>query len=211
MGSICFIIDINIILIKTVFVSFILENSYIKDMLVASMPSSDTNQIEQELKRSFIFGKYKASVPKKQTKQKKTLNRKQKKALGFYSIPKKSIKYEDMEVIHDLWKQYMTKYLNITPDFRVPSIGEKSWENFSLLLVKADFHGALMTIVRSRCPGLVGKKGICIMDTKNTFKIVSTDNITRSMARLHISFFSFDLLVLYLQLYPKKTLSSNST
>lgn len=165
---------------KNILFYYFTDNGYIKDMLVAAMPSSDINHLDKELKRSFIFGKYRNSVPKKQSRQKKTLNRKQKKALGLYAIPQKSIKYEDMEIIHDLWKQYMAAYLNITSTFRLPSIEEKSWESFSLLLVKADYHGALMTIVRSRCTNLVGKKGICIMDTKNTFKIVSTDNITRS-------------------------------
>ena len=55
-----------------------------------------------------------------------------------------------------------------------------SWTHFSHLLSKADFHGAEVRVVRSKCSSLVGQTGIVIFDTRNTFKIISKDNIVRS-------------------------------
>ena len=56
----------------------------------------------------------------------------------------------------------------------------RNWENVNLQLIKADFHGAKISIDRSKCPSLVGVTGIVIQDTKNTFRICGMDNIIRS-------------------------------
>ena len=37
-----------------------------------------------------------------------------------------------------------------------------------------------MKVVRSKCSSLVGQSGIVIFDTRNTFKIISKDDIVRS-------------------------------
>lgn len=66
------------------------------------------------------------------------------------------------------------------PDGRVPEPHEAGYDAFAKLLVKADFHGAVVRVVRSKCPGHVGTEGIVAMDTKNTFKVVGRDNRTRS-------------------------------
>lgn len=55
-----------------------------------------------------------------------------------------------------------------------------NWENINQRLIKADFHGAKISVRRSRCPTLVGLAGIVIQDTKNSFRICGTDNIVRS-------------------------------
>ena len=47
-------------------------------------------------------------------------------------------------------------------------------------LVSADFHGAMLEVVRSRCPGRVGIKGIVVRDTKFTFVLVTVDNEVKS-------------------------------
>lgn len=43
-------------------------------------------------------------------------------------------------------------------------------------LVSADFHGAMLEVVRSRCASRVGLKGIVVRDTKFTFLIVTVGN-----------------------------------
>lgn len=47
-------------------------------------------------------------------------------------------------------------------------------------LVTADFHGAEVEVVRSRCPGRVGVKGIVARDTKFTFMIVTKKDEVKS-------------------------------
>jgi ribonuclease P protein subunit POP4 len=47
-------------------------------------------------------------------------------------------------------------------------------------LVSADYHGAEVEVVRSRCAGRVGAKGIVVRDTKFTFVIVTEKDEMKS-------------------------------
>lgn len=69
----------------------------------------------ENLKKSYIFlekvlGKKKhlgnPNVSKKLTYHKR-------RELGLYTLGKKSLKYKDLLPLHELWKEYMTKYLNL--------------------------------------------------------------------------------------------------
>lgn len=47
-------------------------------------------------------------------------------------------------------------------------------------LASADYHGAEVTVVRSKCMGMVGLAGIVVRDTKFTFQIVTKKNELKS-------------------------------
>ena len=47
-------------------------------------------------------------------------------------------------------------------------------------LASADYHGAEVTVVRSRCMGMVGLGGIVVRDTKFTFQVVTRKNELKS-------------------------------
>lgn len=123
-------------------------------------------------------------------KQSKRLTRSQFARLGLYNLPTKSIKYIDLEPLHQLWLEYIKKqlqpYLKTSDDGSIvaPEVFEKSYEPFSKLLVKSDFHGAKITVIASCNPSLVNQTGIVAMETRNTFKIVSEDNRTRSKSHI---------------------------
>lgn len=51
-------------------------------------------------------------------------------------------------------------------------------------LVSADYHGAEVEVVRSRCAGRVGAKGIVVRDTKFTFVIVTEEDEMKSEFRI---------------------------
>lgn len=55
-----------------------------------------------------------------------------------------------------------------------------NWENVNQQLMKADYHGAKISVVKTKCPSLARMQGIIIQDTKNVFRIISPDNIIRS-------------------------------
>lgn len=57
--------------------------------------------------------------------------------------------------------------------------GESRWieaKNAGPLLAGADFHGAKLKVVRSRCLSRVALKGIVIRDTKFTFEVITEKN-----------------------------------
>lgn len=81
-----------------------------------------------------------------------------------------------------MWVQYMQEVLGIDeqrfnsnkplPPITALSHGSK--------LVSADYHGAEIEVVRSRCAGRVGSKGIVVRDTKFTFVIVTEKDVVKS-------------------------------
>lgn len=48
-------------------------------------------------------------------------------------------------------------------------------------LAKADYHGCLLMVARSKCPPHVGLKGIVLIETKNTFQIICEDDQIKSI------------------------------
>lgn len=153
------------------------------NFLKNNIPKGDIPNIEAELKKDFTLAKRRSKTAKRKTKRKKTrcLTRTEKKALSFYDIPRNSVKYEDVLPMHQIWTDYMSETLELHKP--IPHINSKGWENFTQTLYKADFHGSYLHIVRSKCPSYVSKRGICIMDTRNTFKIVSKDNIVTTVPK----------------------------
>lgn len=59
-----------------------------------------------------------------------------------------------------------------------------SLDSVSSSLLKADYHGALIKVIASKNPSLVGHTGIVIFDTKYTFQIVEMDDVVRSKFHL---------------------------
>lgn len=46
-------------------------------------------------------------------------------------------------------------------------------QNAGIKLATADYHGAEVMVVRSRCNSLVGLAGIVVRDTKFTFQVIT--------------------------------------
>ena len=47
-------------------------------------------------------------------------------------------------------------------------------------LLKADFHGAIITVSQSRCPSYVGQTGILLQEMKTCFRIVTKADKVKS-------------------------------
>lgn len=102
----------------------------------------------------------------------KPLSAKEKRRLGIYEIPDDAKKYEIYEPLHRMWLGYMWEILGMKEGepshITAQSAGSK--------LASADYHGAKITVVRSRCVGMVGLEGIVVKDTKFTFQVITKKN-----------------------------------
>ncbi|KAF9739234.1 hypothetical protein PMIN06_005259 [Paraphaeosphaeria minitans] len=108
-----------------------------------------------------------------------------KRALGLLEIPKAQQKYEMYEGLHKLWAGYMVEILGLGGEggraFVTPtSAGQQ--------LASADMHGAIVEVVRSRCPSRVGLEGIVVRDTKYTFEIITMKNVVKALPKEHTIF-----------------------
>ena len=57
--------------------------------------------------------------------------------------------------------------------FRLPETALKAAEE---KLLKADYHGAELTVIKSKNPSLLNTSGIVLHETKNVFKLVTKQN-----------------------------------
>jgi ribonuclease P protein subunit POP4 len=127
--------------------------------------------------------KQKTNKKVKQTKkQNKRLSRQQMKDMGMFSLPRKTLKYDDYQELNNIWNGYMESQLGTNVEelknkFEVTS---SQYEMVSGLIHKSDLHGAKIKVIQSKCVSLVGQKGIVLMDTKGTFNIICKDNVLRS-------------------------------
>ncbi|KAF9208832.1 RNase P/RNase MRP complex subunit [Haplosporangium sp. Z 27] len=85
----------------------------------------------------------------------KALTAKEKRSLNVYNIPIEARKYELFMPLHELWKGYMDELFRSTNPVA-----------FTQKLLKADFHGALIT----------GSSGIVAQETENVFNIITPSN-----------------------------------
>jgi ribonuclease P protein subunit POP4 len=106
-----------------------------------------------------------------------------KRALGLLEIPKRQQKYAIYEGLHWLWVGYMREILALDGDRACVTA-----QSGGQMLASADFHGAVLEVVRSRCVSRVGLKGIVVRDTKFTFDIITKENTMKSIPKEHTVF-----------------------
>ena len=84
------------------------------------------------------------------------------------SGPQNGLRYADLEPLHALWREYMA-------DAFADDLNRKRAPDEHRLL-KADWHGAILTVVRSKQPPLVGVSGILLQETQHLFKLIRPDD-----------------------------------
>lgn len=93
------------------------------------------------------------------------LSSRERRRLGLHDIPKDGQKYELYEPLNKLWTGYIREILG--SDVFVGGT------NAAAKLVSAEFHGANVEVVRSRCPSRVGISGIVLRDRKFVMEIIT--------------------------------------
>ncbi|KAF7722683.1 RNase P/RNase MRP complex subunit [Apophysomyces ossiformis] len=108
---------------------------------------------------------HKRKKTKRQQLRDRPLNARERRTLKVYEVPR-DVRYEWFIPLHDLWQGYMKDLYGQGPDI----------QQFAQKLLKADFHGSILTVTRSTNPSYVGSTGIVVQETLNLFKIVTKDN-----------------------------------
>lgn len=79
-------------------------------------------------------------------------------------LPKEEQKYSIYLPLHQFWKQYASQLHHDNPS------------TFADRVIRMDFHGALVKVIRSRVSSLIGKTGIVVAETANTLLIVTKED-----------------------------------
>ncbi|XP_053688269.1 ribonuclease P protein subunit p29 [Sabethes cyaneus] len=127
-----------------------------------------------------ISKKPKLKSPKQAPNKRKKLSRKEISQMGIYALPEDTIRYDQIVPLNKLWRGYIARFLDKE---KLPNATDAQYNQFTMDILKADFHGAKMTVVRAKNPSLVGIKGIVVLETKGTFKFISKDNKLRTIPK----------------------------
>lgn len=149
--------------------------------------------------------KVKEAQSRRRKQKPRPLSAKEKRSLDVYSIPKEERKWEIYEGLWKMWCGYMREILNIPTSLSGSATGQaQAGDQSSQRLVhltgatagpmlgSADFHGARICCVRSRCSGRVGTEGVVVRDTKFTFVVITKKNEIKILPKEH-SVFRFEV------------------
>lgn len=138
-------------------------------------PSSPDPQQDARSKRRKAR-QAKEVAQRRRPRRTKPLSAREKRALCIYDIPKDQQKYAIYKPLHDLWCGYMREVLDLDPSSSGTHRRTITPVHSGPVLTSADYHGAIIEVVRSRCVSRVGVKGIVVKDTKFTFEVITPTN-----------------------------------
>lgn len=134
--------------------------------------------LENPPRASNIQKEHNAKKARRELEKKKrksvALGRRHTDAKGLWKLENGAEKFDLFLPLHQLWMGYMSELLGLSPPSSVPVA--EAMPNASSMhpkLVKADFHGSLLTVRQSKNPCLVGLSGIVIHETENAFKVIT--------------------------------------
>nr|XP_020510142.1 ribonuclease P protein subunit p29-like [Labrus bergylta] len=115
------------------------------------------------------YARIKRDKSKRSRKKAKGLNARQKRAMKVFQIKPENQRYELFLPLHELWRKYIIDLCGGANRLSNPQFLQQK-------LVKADFHGAIISVVRSKCPSYVGMTGILVQEFKHVFKIITKED-----------------------------------
>lgn len=178
--------------------------SEVVGFLKGYLPRSDHKEIKDELKKTFPLHNQKGGkIKKPQSKRKgKYLTAHERRNLGLNRLPKSGgLKYAEHHELNQMWEDYMRDLLgwkdhkiaiksnnvkrNQNKSKKIINIGD---EQLRMRICRADFHGALIKVTKSRVPSQLGLQGYVAMETRNTIQILTDKDMVKIVPKSGTSF-----------------------
>uniref|UniRef100_A0A2K5RWE3 Ribonuclease P protein subunit p29 n=1 Tax=Cebus imitator TaxID=2715852 RepID=A0A2K5RWE3_CEBIM len=139
-----------------------------------STPCMSLQASEDQLQRKAeVLDHFTRHRCKKKKKKAKALSAKQRWELRLFDIKSEQQRYDLFLPLHELWKQYVRDLCNgLKPNTQPQIIQAK--------LLKADLHGAVISVTKSKCPSYV--------ETKHIFKIITKEDRLKVIPKLNCVF-----------------------
>ncbi|ESO05603.1 hypothetical protein HELRODRAFT_77533 [Helobdella robusta] len=159
-------------------------NSFLQKLMPKKyLKEINEDDIQQKYRKINLFNTIKTSKVICSQKR-RGLPTKQKKKLKLLSLDENEKIYNLYIPLHELWLDYMNTLLDgCTSDKK--EMGRR--------ILKADLHGCEIEVCKSKCPSLVGLKGIILIETKNTMNIITRSNEVKKIPK-HNCLFSIKVL-----------------
>ncbi|XP_029434238.1 ribonuclease P protein subunit p29 [Rhinatrema bivittatum] len=155
---------------------------FVNAFLKRSIPGLGGEVIKERLNRKAVILQHSFKQKKREKPRKrKGFSAKKKRELRLFEIKPEQQRYNLFLPLHDLWKQYIRDLCNgLRADAQPQMIQNK--------LLKADLHGAFLTVKKSKCPSYVGLSGIVVQEMKHVFKIITKDDKLKVIPKVNTVF-----------------------
>ncbi|XP_036202249.1 ribonuclease P protein subunit p29 [Myotis myotis] len=152
--------------------------AFLQAFLRRCTPHMSQRAREDQLQRKAVvleyFTRRRGREPRRRARG---LSARQRRALRLFDIKPEQQRYDLFLPLHELWKQYIRDLCNgLRPDTQPQAIQAK--------LLKADLHGAIVSVTKSKCPSYVGVTGILLQETKHVFKIITKEDRLKVIPKL---------------------------
>lgn len=170
-------------------------DQFVKKNLKGTIDSKIKEEIDKKVSDKYMTlhkSKSKKEAHKPKKSKSKLMTSRKRKELKLFEPPKECEKYELYLPLHTLWKEYISDLI-------------ESQSNIESLMLRADYHGALIKVIQSKAPQMVGIEGIIIQETKNTFKVITQQDKYKGIVGLFFSYFICynSFLTIILKVIPK--------
>ena len=146
------------------------KNIQIKNLIKPLFPNDDVFQKEFTDDKIYLIDKFINRSNKKNKKKQMKLNYTHN---MIKSLKKENLNYEDLLSMNQLWQNYIQELMNNTTNE----------ENILSKMLKADFHGAIFTVVNSTNKNNIGISGIVIFESRRTFNILNKKNEIKTILK----------------------------
>lgn len=105
----------------------------------------------------------------------------------YKKIPKEMKCWNECVPLHEMWKEYVADLFELDHQNKelastsastsnLPNMEMSNTSNMNEKLARCDFHGALLTVIKSKTPSNIGKCGIVVKETENMFYMIGRES-----------------------------------
>jgi ribonuclease P protein subunit POP4 len=146
------------------------KNIQTKHLIKPLFPNEEVFEKEFTSEKAYIIDKFINRNNKKNKKKQIKLNY----THGIIkNLKKEKMNYENLLTLNKMWQDYITELMNNT----------NNQENILEKMLKADLHGAILTVINSTNKNNIGISGIVLFESRRTFNILTKKNEIKTILK----------------------------
>ena len=146
------------------------KNIQTKNLIKPLFPNDEVFEKEFTPDKIYLIDKFINRTTKKNKKKQMKLNYTHN---MIKNLKKEKMEYATLLSMNQLWKEYITELMN----------NSNNEETILNKMLKADLHGAILTVVNSTNKNNIGISGIVIFESRRTFNILNKKNEMKTILK----------------------------
>ena len=146
------------------------KNIQTKNLIKPLFPNDEVFEKEFTPDKIYLIDKFINRTTKKNKKKQMKLNYTHN---MIKNLKKEKMEYTSLLSMNQLWKEYITELMN----------NSNNDDTILNKILKADLHGAILTVINSTNKNNIGINGIVIFESKRTFNLLNKKNEIKTILK----------------------------